>query len=81
MWFVPIRSDDIKTLVRESTMIANELMENNLSDIRKPLMRKLFGIPYAYRAVLCVQPDFCQPRPLQGLAVHSFQRAGDKTRQ
>lgn len=79
MWLVPIRSDDIKTLVRESTLIANELLKNNLSDIRKPLMRRLLGIPYAYRAVLCVQPDFCHPRPLQGLAMHSFQRAGDKT--
>ena len=79
MWLVPIRSDDIRTLVGKSTWIANELLKNNLSDIRKPLMRKLLWIPYAYRAVLCVQPDLRHPRALKGLTVHSFQRAGDKT--
>jgi hypothetical protein len=64
-------------LIDLSTNLTNSIMAAEYSEAKKPLRWKFFRIPAAYKSTLWVRPGFLKAE--QGLSVHSFGEANDKT--
>jgi len=73
-----IKARSIDTLIEQSIRLGESLIDGYVRALKKPLLRRLLGLPYGNRTLLCIEPDFTFP--VEDVAQHRFGKVGDRSK-
>lgn len=77
LYIVIIEENKMDRLVERSIKLCKTIIDKHINALSKPLFRRVLGIPYGDRTLLCIIPGFSFP--VEGVAQHTYGKAGDIT--
>jgi len=72
-----IEASNIGDLCEKSIALGSSLIDKHIKALKKPLINKLFRIPFGNRTLLCVKPAFMWPA--EGVVQHMYGQTDDGT--
>ncbi|MBI2470802.1 MAG: hypothetical protein HYV59_06115 [Planctomycetes bacterium] len=77
LYVAAIEASNIIDLCEKTITLGGSLIDKHIKSLKKPLIHRLFRLPFGSRTLLCVKPSLMSP--VDGVALHMYGQEDDRS--